>query len=544
MELKLKQLPLSLEKIVRDIKQHEKTITSQLAQKIIANAEVELEQIEKWQDYDHPLANSYGRKLVYKEDFFEIMVMSWVEGDISAIHDHGYTTWGAVQIFGEAEHATFKLKNNFLTMLSCQKVKPGTIIPVSHNLIHQMGNSTEKRFLSLHVYGCSKCLSLKSVTAEARIFNATDGVIQRTDGGVFYGLPQTQINAVEPGLKTDYVSWLRNTTEYIRRIQKVNQQKNQQLDKNEKKLVAKLFDAKHWLPLRQELIQKIDQEGNIINPQYFQLIRGEMLKAFFIQSDLQKLESQKPEAYTNSYAKIYDELYGRKHLERFVSKYFQFFSKHYNFDFSGAKILSLGCGTGIVEEYLIKKYNLNPANILGVDKSKAMIQIASKRIKAITKDILQFEATDNIWNLALATINVFQYLPQSKIEESLGRTVQNLQNGGYLIADFVLGEHFPRYPKIVTSKQVISLQQPSFIEENGYLVQQNEIVNVRLEKQKLIYTHQKEPAYFLNSLGQIKSMFENFFGYFEIFDAATLEPLKYQAETCLPNRCLVIAQKC
>ncbi|MBK8652429.1 MAG: hypothetical protein IPN20_00430 [Haliscomenobacter sp.] len=51
--------------------------------------------ITPWADFDHPDADSYGRKMAYKGPNFEIMVMSWKPGDFSSIHDHGHTQWGS-----------------------------------------------------------------------------------------------------------------------------------------------------------------------------------------------------------------------------------------------------------------------------------------------------------------------------------------------------------------------------------------------------------------------------------------------------------------
>ena len=256
-------------------------MNSQLVTAIINCAKVNEEELEEWNDYNHPVRDSYGRKLVYKENFFELMVMSWVEGDFSAIHDHGCTQWGAVQVFGEAEHAIFSLESDFLTISSCQKVDPGTILPVDGDLIHQMGNRTKTKFLSLHVYGLftPSGSNNESVTGNARIFNVTEGCIERTNGGVFYGLPQTQINAIKLGLQSDYISWLRNTTEYIQRIQKVNQHESTKASEViEKKIGQLFFDIKHWQSLQQEVKLCLNKDGEVIKPRHFQLLHSEIRK--------------------------------------------------------------------------------------------------------------------------------------------------------------------------------------------------------------------------------------------------------------------------
>jgi hypothetical protein len=72
------------------------------------------------------------------------------------------------------------------------------IQPVTPWLIHQMGNPGAKPFLSLHVY--DKQANRRSVTGEARIFEWHEHCSQRTDGGVFFALPEDPILRREPGL--------------------------------------------------------------------------------------------------------------------------------------------------------------------------------------------------------------------------------------------------------------------------------------------------------------------------------------------------------
>jgi hypothetical protein len=66
------------------------------------------------------------------------MVMSWRPGDFSTIHDHGYTQWGAVQVFGPAEHATFRIDDDKIATLARWRMKNRDVIGVHHDLLHQM----------------------------------------------------------------------------------------------------------------------------------------------------------------------------------------------------------------------------------------------------------------------------------------------------------------------------------------------------------------------------------------------------------------------
>ena len=64
-------------------------MTPAIARQCVLDANLRAEDLTAWADFDHPVEDSYGRRLVYDGGDFEIMVMSWAPGDFSAIHDHG-----------------------------------------------------------------------------------------------------------------------------------------------------------------------------------------------------------------------------------------------------------------------------------------------------------------------------------------------------------------------------------------------------------------------------------------------------------------------
>ena len=165
--------------------------TPESVHEAVSECDVRAEDIERWVDYDYPVSDSYGRKMVHNGGFFEVMIMSWKPGDYSGIHDHGKAEFGAVKIFGVAEHAIFKLEKQKLTTISREIVKSGTTLKVAPSLIHQMGNPGESNFFTLHVYGN---MNLESgITNEARIFDYSRNELLFVDGGIFYLLPENEI---------------------------------------------------------------------------------------------------------------------------------------------------------------------------------------------------------------------------------------------------------------------------------------------------------------------------------------------------------------
>ena len=196
-------LPRSLGEIVEQCERGAVESPEHAAQ-LLSAAHVEADELSEWMDFDHPVCDGYGRRAVRMGRNFELMVMSWSPGDFSAIHDHGSTQWGAVQVFGVAEHAVFKIDGDVLKTADRSLSQPGQIYLVDHDMIHQMGNPGQSRFLSLHLYGNGNASG--NITGDARIFNLLDREIQFTDGGVFFALPTHRINRTIAGIAGDPIT--------------------------------------------------------------------------------------------------------------------------------------------------------------------------------------------------------------------------------------------------------------------------------------------------------------------------------------------------
>ena len=211
----LEDLPSSLRRLIQDL-QAQPHLTPLEVQQFILAAEVSAQDLLPWATFDHPVMDSYGRRMIFDGGHFEVMAMSWQPGDMSAIHDHGGTQWGAVQCFGQAAHYIYEYKDQTLTAKESAPYQPGMIRPVNHQLIHQMGNLGTHPFLSLHVYGSPHVQG--EITGDARIFDLWEGSIQYTDGGVFFDLPEELINRKEFGLKGDRKSTERHHQQMYQRL--------------------------------------------------------------------------------------------------------------------------------------------------------------------------------------------------------------------------------------------------------------------------------------------------------------------------------------
>ncbi|RMG23503.1 MAG: cysteine dioxygenase [Bacteroidetes bacterium] len=190
-------LPKTLDRLVQLLATH-KPLKPAKARKLVLKAQVEVEDLMEYADFDHPVEDCYGRKLVYDGGFFEVMVMSWNPGHYSSIHNHGYTEWGVVQAFGTAQNNIFCIKDGQLHLAKKEILHAGDAIKVNHALIHQMGNPTTSRFVSLHVYGCNT--RDQAVTADAKNFELEKNRISHTTGGAFFNLPEGQVYNFQPGI--------------------------------------------------------------------------------------------------------------------------------------------------------------------------------------------------------------------------------------------------------------------------------------------------------------------------------------------------------
>lgn len=148
------------------------------------------------QSFDHAPTESYGRKLLYKNQRFELYLMSWNPGDITAIHNHGATDWGCVLFFGTATHRLYDLKSNKLELKNADTYHKGQIAPVCGDLIHLMGNERQKPFVTLHLYGCDDQQRKKQV--KEMVFFPEYGLQYENTGPAFLKPKAEDINRPQP----------------------------------------------------------------------------------------------------------------------------------------------------------------------------------------------------------------------------------------------------------------------------------------------------------------------------------------------------------
>lgn len=502
---------------------------------IIAESKITEDNLLEWADYDHPAEESYGRKMIHKHPNYEVMVMSWNPGDYAAIHDHGYTQWGAVKIFGSAEHATFRWQDDELSTLSRHFFEPGKIIGVSHSLIHSMGNPTDKPFLSLHIYGTSSPKDF--ITGDARLFNLENNTIQRVNGGVFYELPKDQILNLKDGPSGDFPTRTRFLIDLLRRVEQFPITNQTRLNE----IYNDLFASTHLQEFINYLSEITKENDHIINSTQWDILNNELKEL----SKMQRQADQNPSDAFHKYAELYDSLICKPCKDGFILNYLHHFIQNYlNKGIQEQSILSLGCGTGMIEKDLIDEFKLNPNKLIGVDSSEAMVGEAKKRINAIKGDLLDLNMEN--FDIAYSGLNVYQYLPANKLEIAISNTAKTLKKGGWFVGDFITLDHIRWYPNVMynKTKDIISLRTPRLIEKEGKTYQESEIINLDFRGKLIDVNYAGKHSRYLAPIIRIREYFKKHFNSDPILlDAYSLKEINKESDTCNSTRYVLIVKK-
>ncbi|MEY2904600.1 MAG: hypothetical protein RJA52_616 [Bacteroidota bacterium] len=515
-------IPFSIKNLISDLENAPRFSTSLLIQ-LVNNSNITAEDLKPWADFDHPQEDSYGRKLIYEGKNFELMVMSWVPGDFSAIHDHGSTSWGAVKVFGPAEHAVFEIKNNQIITLDRWDLKPLEVIGVNHKMIHQMGNPTEDQsFLSLHVYG------FENEMGPARLFDLYRQKIQFVEGGVFFALPDSQILKEEDGPEPDFPTKIRYLIELGNRLKKMGKK---DIDIN-----SVLESPKNFKDLLNYLYKITDEKGHFTHSRAWSiLIRDLKSWAGFCFH---------PGDRFDRYAEVYDKVIAEPCMNSFVFKNLEFIFD--STDISKVNLLSIGCGTGFTEQILLDKFKFSKDQIFGIDISPAMVEVASKRIKVLQADILEWEPDDQNWEFIYSGLNVFQYLPFDQLDAAIAKTANLLKHGGTFFGDFITPDHIRWYPNLIISGdgKVISLRTPKLVEQGGMMFQESEIINIHILEGITELHYAGKHKRYLPAMNRVRNLFEKHFGEnVKLYDSVSMKLLPETADTCESTRYLVVAEK-
>ncbi len=148
----MKVIPKKIEKLIEDLANQEQ-ITNMLVRQIMENSKISAHDIQKLEQFDHHPLESYGRKIIHDNGNFKIILISWRPGDCTAIHNHGSTEWGCVSFFGDSAHRLYQVEDNRLIVMEKETYTENQVASICGNIIHLMGNNSNRKYSTLHIYG-------------------------------------------------------------------------------------------------------------------------------------------------------------------------------------------------------------------------------------------------------------------------------------------------------------------------------------------------------------------------------------------------------
>jgi hypothetical protein len=218
------QLPDRLEALIQKLHQTER-MTSERACHYLEKANIPVEALLPWANFEHAVEQSYGRQLLYSGGNFDVLLISWAGGDWTAIHDHGVTLWGAIQCFGPAQHVVYQYRDQVLNTIAVEPLIPNAVNPFTPGLIHQMGNPGSQGFMSLHIYGRHPGPLGQHPThtgsKSARVFDLFEETIQHTERGAFFCLAESDITQRNYGLRGDLTATLHHHECMLQRVSQI-----------------------------------------------------------------------------------------------------------------------------------------------------------------------------------------------------------------------------------------------------------------------------------------------------------------------------------
>jgi len=184
-----------LRKLIHDIK-NQPIVDNSILAGIVECHKLTEKDIAPFVSYNHGNNESYGRKLIYDNGNFKILLMSWKCGDFTAIHNHGSTEWGSVYFFGEATHRLYEVNKDELKLVRKDNFHKGQIASVCGDLTHIMGNSSDENFTSLHIYGSNTLRNEASVYV--KVYVPEFQKIVTTFGSAYLNMTKDLVLTEEP----------------------------------------------------------------------------------------------------------------------------------------------------------------------------------------------------------------------------------------------------------------------------------------------------------------------------------------------------------
>jgi predicted metal-dependent enzyme (double-stranded beta helix superfamily) len=181
------QLPDCIVKLTRELS-NIPDVNNEIVSEVVGRAGLSEASLSHFNLFNHPGAESYGRRLLYESEKFKILLMTWDPGDFTAIHNHGETEWGGVFFFGNATHRLYEFEYGKLKLSRKDIFEKGQTAAVCGDLTHMMGNPGKTGFMTLHIYGSNK--NLNDRLNNEKVFLPEHKIVATTNGPAFLNVAE------------------------------------------------------------------------------------------------------------------------------------------------------------------------------------------------------------------------------------------------------------------------------------------------------------------------------------------------------------------
>lgn len=171
-------------------------IDNQIVAGILSETKLSEQALKPYFYTNHPANESYGRKLIWDNGDFKILLMTWLPGDFTAIHNHGHADWGGVYFFGDATHRLYEVENNELALVEKTIFPKGQVASICGDLTHLMGNSGSNEMVTLHIYGSNT--RKENVSQDAKVYLPEFQKIVTTMGSAYLNMDKELILSEKP----------------------------------------------------------------------------------------------------------------------------------------------------------------------------------------------------------------------------------------------------------------------------------------------------------------------------------------------------------
>ena len=95
----------------------------------------------------------YRRNLIKKNDFYELVAVCWLPGQLTPIHDHVGSDCAFKIIAGVSTETIYNLNDKGLAyQIDVKEYLPGDICAAAEPYIHRVSNNSNNELINLHVY--------------------------------------------------------------------------------------------------------------------------------------------------------------------------------------------------------------------------------------------------------------------------------------------------------------------------------------------------------------------------------------------------------